>query len=239
MRFISGYHRNRQRGYSPFAGFILIVWMLSAASFVFAARDHHVKLLYFFSASCIHCIEARQAVIELGKEYEIEGLFFNDGTPQSLPFTVKAGDKKTAKEVYGVKGVPTLAVLVDGVYRQKIAGAPDIQDAKVIIKALADGAITVSEAAKKAPDAEITITGWIVAKGEYFKKAQFFITDRTADLPVKAWLPLEAVKSLFRKTRPRLMSDVIKKPVVLKGSIKKTATGGIFQVKEEIRLDEK
>ncbi len=237
MRFIGGYDRNRQRGFGPFAGFILIVWTLSAASFVFAARDHHVKILYFFSASCIHCIEARPAVIELSKEYEIEGLLFNDGSPQSFPFPIKTGDKKTAKEVYGVKGVPTLAVLVDNVYRQKIAGAADIQGAKVIIKALADGAMTVTEAAKKAPDAEITITGWIVAKGEYFKKAQFFITDRTTELPVKAWLPLEVMKSPFRKTRPRLMSDVIKKPVVLKGSIKKTATGGIFQVKEEMNLE--
>ncbi|MGE5174153.1 MAG: hypothetical protein ACM3MD_10030 [Betaproteobacteria bacterium] len=77
------------------------------------------------------------------------------------------------------------------------------------------------------------ITGWIVAKGEYFKKAQFFITDRTTELPVKAWLPLEAMKGLFKSKRPRLMSDVVKKPVVLKGSIKKTVTGSIFMVKEE------
>ncbi len=154
----------------------------------------------------------------------------------SFPFPVKPGDKKLAKGIYGVQGVPTLAILIDNVYKQKIAGTPDIQDAKVIVKALAQGAKTVTEAAGT-QEGEITITGWIIAKGEYFKKAQFFITDRKTELPIKAWLPLEAVKSPVSKKRPKLMSDVIRKPVVLKGSIKKTAAGSVFQVKEELGID--
>lgn len=237
MRFISGYDRTRQRGLGPFAGFILIALMSAAISVAFAAQGR-VKLLYFFSASCKYCIDARPAVIDLGKEYDIEGLLFKDGNPQSFPFPIKAGDKKIAKEVYGVKGVPTLAILVDGKYRQKISGAPDIQDAKTIIEALAGGAVTVSEAAKKTPGADITITGWITAKGAYFKNAQFFITDRETDLPIKAWLPIEAVKSPFRKTRPRLMSDVVNKPVALRGELTKRDQTYEFIVKEEVKLQD-
>ncbi len=183
---------------------------------------------------------AKPSIIELSKEYDVEGIHFDGGKPQSLPFPVKSGDKKI-REKYGVRGYPTLVVLLDGTFKQRIAGTSDVQDAKVIIKALSNGALTVTEAAKKDGKREITITGWISARGEYFKNAQFIISDRTAELPVQAWLPLEAVRSPFTKKmqskQPRMMSDVVRKPVVLVGSIKKTESGSIFQVKEEIRVD--
>ncbi len=220
--------------------FFLIIGLISAFSLAYAGKSHshHVKILYFYSETCTHCIAAKPLVIDLSKEYEVEGLIFGGNKTQPMPFPVKTGDKKIAKDRYKVRGYPTLAILVDGEYRQKIAGTSDVQDAKAIIKALANGAVTVTEASRTSEQEEITVTGWVVARGEYFKNAQFAITDRTTELPVSAWLPLEAMKSPFNKNRrPRLMSDVIKKPVVLKGSINKTASSSLFQVKEEIRMD--
>jgi thiol-disulfide isomerase/thioredoxin len=222
----------------PAVWLFLVIGLISTFSFGYADAVHHVKILFFFSESCRHCMAAKPSVIDLSKEYEVEGLIFGGEMTQPMPFPVKTGDKKIAREKYGVSGYPTLAILIDGVYRQKITGASDVQDAKAIIKALANGAVTVTEASKNRGQEEITVTGWVVARGEYFKKAQFAITDRTTELPVRAWLPLEAMKSPFSKNRRlRLMSDVVKKPVMLKGSIKRTATGGLFQVKEEIRID--
>ncbi len=218
------------------AWLVLIIGIISAYSFDAAGKNPNVKILYFFSESCIHCMAAKPSVIDLSKTYDVEGLRFGQGNAQSWPFPVKSADKNIM-QAYGVKGYPTLAVLVDGIFKQKIAGTSDVLDAKVIIRALANGAMTVTEAARKDGTGEITITGWISAKGNYFKNAQFSITDRSSELPVSAWLPLEAVKSPFRNKGPRLMSDVIKKPVVLKGSIQKTATGVKFRVKEEIPID--
>jgi len=229
----------RRRGECLFAVFLWIVLTLLAALSVTARENNRVKLLYFFSTSCDHCIEARPAVISLSKEFLIEGLYFNHGIPQSFPFPIKAGDKKAAKEAYGVKGVPTLVVLVDGAYRQKIEGPHDIQDAKTIIEALANGAITATEASKKMNEAEIAITGWIISKGKYFKDAQFFITDRTTELQIKQWLPLETAMSPFRKKRPRLMSDVINKPVLLRGKATKKDGVYTFIVKEEVSPQKK
>jgi hypothetical protein len=73
--------------------------------------------------------------------------------------------------------------------------------------------------------------------GSYFKNAPFSISDRSTELPIKAWLPLETVKSPFQNKRPRLMSDVIRKPVVLKGIVQRKGTGVIFHVEEEIPID--
>lgn len=237
MRILNRYLCKRGGGFGPLLGFFILWTLFLFPSSVLAAQNAHIKILYFFSTTCRHCIDARPSVLALSKEFNIQGLQFGGGQRAVLPFPVEAGDKKVAQEVYGVAGVPTMAVLVDGKYKQKIAGTPDIQDAKVIVRALAQGAKTVTEAATGTQEGQITITGWIIAKGEYFKKAQFFITDRKTELPIKAWLPLEAVKSPVAKKRPKLMSDVIRKPVVLKGSIKKTVAGGVFQVKEELGID--
>jgi thiol-disulfide isomerase/thioredoxin len=220
-----------------FAGLFFIIWALFGPTIIQAGQNDHVKILYYFSMTCRHCIDAKPAVIALSKEYSIEGRNVGTLAAQGYPFPIKTVDKKTAKEVYGITGVPALAVLIDGVYKQKIAGASDIQDAKTIIKALSLGAMTVTEAKRNAKDAEITITGWVISQGEYFKNARFLLTDRTTEIPVKAWLPLEAVKSPLNKTTPRLMSSVIRKPAVLKGSFKQTETGSIFLVKEELPLD--
>jgi len=228
---------SRRRGIGPFAGLFCAAWLSILCSGAFAGQNNDIKLLYFFSSSCKHCMEVRPAVIALSKKYGIEGWYFGGGQAQTVPFPVKAGDKKVAEEVYGVVGVPTIAVVVKGKYKQKLAGASDIGDAEVIIASLVRGALTVTEAAEQAGH-EITVTGWITARGEYFKNAQFYVTDRKTELRLQPWLPLEAVKSPFRNNkRPRLMSDVVRKPVVLRGSVKKTDTGAIFIVKKELSIE--
>lgn len=220
-----------QRNFSPFAVFLFLLFFIAPS---WNHAGPRVKILYFFSMSCQDCIDVEPAIIALGKEYGIEG--YNTGTTEArgYPFAVKMDDRKAAREVYGIKGIPSLAILVDGVFKQKIEGRSDIQDAKSIIKALSNGAMTVTEAAKMKMSAELTITGWVVAKGEYFKHVRFILTDRTTEIQVKAWLPLEAMKSPMKKAGPRLMSDVLRKPVVLKGRLTQTKSGGLFQVKEEL-----
>jgi thiol-disulfide isomerase/thioredoxin len=206
-------------------------------SLVYAAEGSHVKILYFFSPSCRHCIDAKPYIMDLSKTYDIEGLRFGEGAAQSFPFPVEKGDWPIARDTYDIRGVPTLAILVNGVYRQKISGMPDIRDAKVIAKGLRNGAMTVTEAAHTVKDETITITGWIVARGVNFKKAKFFITDRKSELSIKPWLPLEVVKAPVHKIKPKLMSDIIKKPVILKGIIEKDHAGAKFFVTKEVLHD--
>jgi thiol-disulfide isomerase/thioredoxin len=215
----------------------IILWTVLLPSLVYGGEDNHVKILYFFSPSCQHCIDAKPFIMDLSKTYNIEGLRFGEGALPSFPFPVRKGDKTIARETYDVKGVPTLAILIDGVYRQKISGMPDIRDAQVIVEGLKNGAMTVTEAMQAVKDGEITITGWIIARGVNFKKAQFFITDRKTEISIKAWLPREVVKGLVMKKNTKLMSDEIKKPVILKGIIKKNSAGSKFFVTKEVLRD--
>jgi hypothetical protein len=234
MRLITASGLVRRGGLSPLAGLFILLAAAALPPPVPAAQNSQIRLLYFFSSSCRHCVDAKPFVIALSREFSLEGLHFGQGPFPEYPFPVKEGDKKIARERYGVVGVPAMAVMVDGKYKQKIEGTADIRDAKVLVKALSEGAKTVSEATAAIPETEIEITGWIIARGEYFKGAQFFITDRKTALRVKAWLPLEVVKSPFQSRRPRLMSDVVNKPVVLRGSIKKTKDGFLLLVIEEL-----
>jgi thiol-disulfide isomerase/thioredoxin len=228
---------DRRISIGPFIALSLILLLFISPSFNHAAQSPHVKILYFFSLQCPDCLEAEPAVIALGREYSVEGRNLGTKAAQGYPFPVKMGGKKHARKVYGIKEIPSLAVLIDGTCRQKIEGTSDIKDAKSIIKALSSGAITVTEAAKKETNAELTVTGWVIVKGEYFKNVRFILTDRTTELQVKAWLPLEAMKSPMKRTMPRLMSNVIRKPVVLRGNLTQADTGGLFIVKEELPLD--
>lgn len=238
MPIVSKQLITRRRVINPFAG-VLLFALLLFSSFVIAAQNSHVKLLYFFSTTCNHCNDAKPAVIALSKDFAMEGLQFGEGTYE-LPFAIKAGDKKIAKEVYHIAGVPTLVVLLDETIRLKIEGAPDIADARVLALALSRGALTVTEAAAAASQGEVTIAGWIISKGDYFKDPQFFITDRQTEIPIRAWLPLEAVKPPFKSTnRPRLMSDVIKKPAFLSGRLIKKDKMLQFLVNKEVNLETK
>jgi thiol-disulfide isomerase/thioredoxin len=216
---------------------IIILLSVLLPSLVYAAQGSHVKILYFFSPSCRHCIDAKPYIMDLSKTYNIEGLRFGEGVAPSFPFPVEKGDWRTARDTYDVRGVPTLAILVNGVYRQKISGMPDIRDAQVIVRGLRNGAMTVTEAVHAVKDEKITITGWIVARGVNFKRAKFFITDRKTELSIKPWLPLEVVKAPVHKGKPKLMSDIINKPVTLKGFIQKDPAGASFFITQEALHD--
>jgi thiol-disulfide isomerase/thioredoxin len=225
---------DRRISRGPLIALLSLLLLFISSSVDHAAENHHVKILYFFSLTCPDCLEAEPAVIALGREYSVEGRNLGTKSEQGYPFPVKMYGKEHAKKVYGIKEIPSIAVLIDGRYRQTIEGTSDIKDARRIIKALSSGAITVTEATKKETDAELTVTGWVIVKGEYFKNVRFILTDRTTELQVKAWLPLEAMKSPMKKAMPRLMSNVIRKPVVLRGNLTQADTGGLFIVKEEL-----
>jgi hypothetical protein len=71
------------------------------------------------------------------------------------------------------------------------------------------------------------VTGWVVSKGGYFHNTRFYLADRRQAVLINPWLPIEAVRSPQRKTLPRLMSDIIGKPVFLEGTA--TTIDGILE----------
>ncbi|MFN3739140.1 MAG: thioredoxin domain-containing protein [Thermodesulfovibrionales bacterium] len=206
------------------------------AFFISTASASELKLLLFFSATCPHCKEVMPYVKELNEEFPVEGILYGKKEAPELPFPVKSGTKEL-KERYALKGVPSLVVLEDKKFRTRFSGAKDIKDSYVIIKGLKMGAITVSEAMERLPVDDFILTGWITHKGGYFDKdSKFFITDRQKEILLKPWLPIEAVKGLFKNKGPRVMSDIIGMPVVLRGKIIETDEGYQFIVKEELRI---
>jgi thiol-disulfide isomerase/thioredoxin len=212
-------------------------WLTLFPSFALANSKSAVHILYFFSSSCPHCIEVQPYVKELSREFHIDGFLAGKGDVKGLPFPVQKGAKEIALQ-YGIKGVPAMVVLADGVVKLKISGARDIKDIHVILKAFQSGAMTASEALDKVPQTEFILTGWVAHRGPYFDtNAPFVITDRQNDLTVDVWLPIEVVKSPFKKSGPRMMSDVMNKPVVLRGKLIKTDRGRRFRVSEEMKLE--
>ena len=200
-----------------------------------AYGQEDLSLLYFFSPSCSHCTAVAPVVKELSKEFPIQGLVYGKGNPEPMPFEVRKGDKETSKR-YGIQGVPNLVVLNKGSVKTIFRGEHEIRDAGVMLSAFRKGALTVSEVTAKGPQQDITITGWVLNKGDYFKNTKFMLTDRRMDIQVKPWLPLEVARSPLRKTRPRLMSDVINKPVALRGNFVKKEEGLEFVVTEELSI---
>jgi len=212
---------------------IVIIIITSAAV---ASAQSGLSILYFFSTTCAHCKSVEPVVKELSKTYRVEGLVYGKGEPGSMPFAVRKGDKETST-IYGINGVPVLVVLQNGVVRQIIRGENDIRSCPNILRALSKGALSVSEMVAKGPQYTYTVTGWIVSRGDYFKGAKFYLTDRQQTIVIKPWLPLEAVKSPFNSARPRLMSDVINKPVYLDGTFSKIDNTLQFTVGKELTLD--
>lgn len=194
--------------------------------------------LYFFSTSCPHCKAVEPAIEGISKEFKVQGLFYGKGVPGPMPFNIRKGDQATSAR-YGLEGVPALVVLKNGSVRHIFRGEYDIRDARSFLRGFRKGALTVTEATAQGTQKEVMIVGWVRSRGDYFKEKLFFFTDHKESILIKPWLPLEAIKSPFKRTRPRLMSDVIDKPVALKGDLLKTGKTYQFTVKEEINLDEK
>src|SRR5512135_2295091 len=107
MRIVSLPGIARRGGFGPLAGFFVLLLVASLPSIAPAGQDVPIKLLYFFSSTCRHCTEVKPTVIDLSKEFPLEGLHFGQGPVPALPFPVKEGDKKTAKEIYGISRVPS------------------------------------------------------------------------------------------------------------------------------------
>jgi thiol-disulfide isomerase/thioredoxin len=212
---------------------IIVVISLSSVS---AAQQDELSALYFFSANCGQCKSVEPAVKELSREFTVQGLLYGKDDPGPMPFDVRKGDKKTSVR-YGIEGVPTLVVLKNGSVKLVIRGEDDIRDAQALLRAFRKGAMTVSEAIEQGPQKACTVAGWIVSRGEYFRNGRFSLTDRKQAIAVKPWLPVESIKSPFRKTRPRLMSDVINKPVLLEGTLTKINDDLQFTVRKEIILE--
>jgi thiol-disulfide isomerase/thioredoxin len=216
-------------------GIILVIFPFS---FISAAPQDDLTVLYFFSANCVHCRNAEPSIKELSREFPVQGLYYGKDRPAPMPFEVRKGDKATASK-YDVTGVPILVVLKNGALRYKIRGEQDVKDARAVLRAFRKGALTVSEAIEKGPGKSYSVFGWVESRGEGFKDAKFFLTDRRKSIPLRPWLPVEAVKSPFKRARPRLMSDVVDRPVALKGELTGNEQAYLFTVNEEISLDEK
>ncbi len=213
----------------------LLFLILSLAKAV-PAEESRIHLLYYFSGTCSPCRQTTPYVSELSREYRVEGVFSGSEVPGPVPLSMRRGTT-VDKERYSIPGVSALVVLENSMTRQVISGERDILSSRAIIKGIEQGALTVSEAIEKGPQKTYTVIGWIVSRGEYFKNAQFSLTDRKQTISIKPWLPLEAVKSPFKKTRPRLMSDVINKPVCLEGMLIKINDDLQFTVRKEIILE--
>lgn len=215
---------------------LFVIIAIISLSSVSAALQDDLYVLYFFSANCTHCKRVEPAIKELSREFTVQGLLYGREDPGPMPFDVRKGDKETSAH-YGLKGVPALVVLRNGSVKQVIRGEKDIRDALALLRAFRQGAVTVSEAIEQGPQKTYKIAGWIVTRGEYFRNGRFFLTDRKLTMLVKPWLPIEAIKSPFRKTSPRLMSDVINKPVLLEGALTKINDDLRFTVSKEIILE--
>jgi thiol-disulfide isomerase/thioredoxin len=213
--------------------FVIVIISLSSVS---AAQPDDLSVLYFFSADCVPCKRVEPAIKDLSREFTVQGLLYGTDDPGPMPFKVRKGDKETF-ERYGLESIPALVALRSCSVKQVIRGENDIRDAHALLRAFRKGAMTVSEAIEQGPDNTFNVTGWIASRGAYFRNGGFFLTDRKQSIDVKPWLPIEAVKSPFRKTRPRLMSDVIDKPVLLEGSLTKTNGDLQFTVRKEIILE--
>ncbi len=214
---------------------LLILVLLSWFS-ADAQQEEALDTYYFYSSACPHCANVAPFIKELSKVIHLQGFIYGKGDAEPMPFEVRKADKGFLRR-YDVHTFPTLAIMKNGAVKQMLIGEQDIKDARMILSAFRKGAWSVSEAIEKKPKKTYTVIGWIANRGEYFKNARFVLTDRKRTISVKPWLPLEVVKSPFKKARPRLMSDVIDKPAYLEGTLTKINDDFQFTVRKEIIIE--
>lgn len=210
---------------------VLLSWLSADAQ-----QEEALEAYYFFSPACPRCDTVAPVIKELSTIIHMWGVFYGKGNAEPMPFEVRKADKGTLMR-YDVHTFPTLAIMKTGAVKQMFMGEQDIKDARLILSAFRKGAWSVSEVIEKKPKNEVGVTGWVVSKGEYFHNSQFYLTDRKQTVLIKPWLPIEAVRSPIRKTRPRLMSDVIDKPVFLEGTVTKIGGKLQFTVGKELSFE--
>ncbi|MDA8101033.1 MAG: thioredoxin family protein [Nitrospiraceae bacterium] len=194
-----------------------------------------LRLLYFFNTSCSHCNAVAPLVKELSKTYPTEGWISSPQDIKGYPFPVKVGSKDLAQK-YGIQGVPTIVVLRNDKPCVKIAGERDIRNAKAMLHFLNAGALTITEAMESGKSGEIFVAGWISSPVNIIDgRVPLFLSDRVKKIRVKPWLPLGEDGGSRQKKSARTMSEVLNKPVALKGVIEKDAQGNpLFQVRTEV-----
>lgn len=215
---------------------ISLLPLVSCLSVDAQKKENALEAYYFYSTACPGCANVASIIKELVMEIPIRGFINGNGDTETMPFEVRMADKATLTQ-YDVQKFPTLVVLKNGIVKQMFRGEQEIKDARVMLIAFRKGGWSVSEVLEQKPQNEYRVAGWIVSKGEYFDKPLFYLSDRRQTILIKSWLPLEAVQSPFRKTRPRLMSDVIGKPVFLEGVVTKTGDNLQFQVVRELNFE--
>jgi thiol-disulfide isomerase/thioredoxin len=201
-----------------------------------ARQAESLEAYYFFSSTCPDCAKSTPFVKRLSREITMQGFLYGDGDAEQMPFKVW-NDDEAARKRYDVRTFPMLVLVKNGAEIQAFIGDRDIQDAPIFLSALRKGTGSVSEMVEKKPQTPYSVIGWVVSRGEYFRNPRFYLTDRKTFIPVKPWLPLEAVKSRFNKTPPRLMSDIINKPVMLEGILTTNNDDLQFTVRREITLE--
>jgi len=180
--------------------------------------DTGLRLIFLFTPKCPHCRAIIPFMNDLSEKYIVEGIVFGRGDIPETRFPLTKGTKDVAVK-FGLKKVPCLVVLENGRQRLAVSGRRDIIDMEVILRGISKGALLPSEI-KDVGAKEVILTGWLIHRGEYLKKGSgFFITDRKTSIEVLPWLPLEEVKSPFKAIRPRTMSDIIGRPLIIKGRL--------------------
>ena len=211
--------------------FVLLSWFS-----VDAQNEDALEAYYFYSPDCPRCADVAPYIKELSKGIRMRGFVHGKGDAEPMPFEVRQAGRFTLWR-YDVHTFPSLAIMKNGKMKQMLIGEQDVRDAGVLLRAFRNGAWSVSEVIEKKPQKEFRVIGWVVSKGEYFHNPQFYLTDRQQTLLIKPWLPIEAVKSPFRKTRSRLMSDVIGKPLFLEGTATKINNNLEFTVGKEMSFE--
>jgi hypothetical protein len=184
--------------------------------------------VYIISADCPACERVVPQIRELSRVLRIQVFVYGNGDMDLTPFKVRKAGNATLRR-YGIHIFPSLAIMKNGAVRQLFAGEQDIRDARVILNAFNKGAWSVSEVIERKPQNRFRVTGWLVSNGEYFHNPQYHLTDRRHSVLIRPWLPFEAARSPFIRTHPRLMSDVIGKPVFLEGTA--TTIDGVLELR--------
>jgi thiol-disulfide isomerase/thioredoxin len=218
------------------AAFTVLIFVHLSSLPADAQNGEALEAYYFFSPACPRCERIAPFIRELSREFCMRGFFHGKGDVEPMPFEVREADN-VALLRYGVRAFPSLAIMKNGAVKQLLSGEQDINDARLILSAYRKGAWSASEVIEKKPPNKVRVIGWVVSKGEYFHSPQFYLTDRRQVVLIRPWLPIDAVRSPFKKTRPRLMSDVIDKPIFLEGTT--TDNDGIleFTVGKELSFE--